>query len=428
MPANQPPPLPPDVERKWTALSLRRSPRTELIPASEIDAGTGWEPDPQFTKMYCEYMEGKRTVYATRMPLSALKCGFYRTARGGALEFHCDKPEPEDIGMVVHSIREGYRLPIFIYRNPNRADAEPYVAPDDVAVFRAYDLLEIRKVPVVSLTRPKANSGEGAYEIRTFRKPGGRTPAYVVGFQPGLCDKVPAFVHCDSPEAAIQSLQELRRRIAEAQTAVKRFHVAGKTELHYHHTLYSTLYRLDETLHAVILLLERNMWHQAVPSLRLLYETALNFYVDWLAPEQMAPFLALAAVLDNEGVRNFARTVSTIRPPGASTSVDRSIEKAIAGIFELVRNVRLKAELCPLGLRFYDNIYSFMSGMTHQDFQTVANFARTFHQPERPQLARDTIMSLLLAADVIVAMVVLRVQDDVGTIASPAEGHASVDS
>ena len=57
----------------------------------------------------------------------------------------------------------------------------------------------------------------------------------------------------------------------------------------------------------------------------------------------------------------------------------------------------------------------------------VANFAQTLEHTERPQLARETIISLLLSADVIVAMVVLRVTDDVGAVAQPTDGPADVD-
>jgi hypothetical protein len=119
--------------------------------------------------------------------------------------------------------------------------------------------------------------------------------------------------------------------------------------------------------------------------------------------------------------------LSTVERPGSEPFVDSHIEKAIARTFELVRNVRLKAELSPLGTRFYENMYSFMSRVAHQDFEMVANFAHTLEHAERPQLARETIISLLLSADVIVAMVVLRVADDVGAAAQPADGPTDVD-
>jgi hypothetical protein len=57
------------------------------------------------------------------MALSGLKCGFYRTASGGAEKFHCDQPGTEDIAGLACAIRQGYRLPIFIYRNPNASDS-----------------------------------------------------------------------------------------------------------------------------------------------------------------------------------------------------------------------------------------------------------------------------------------------------------------
>jgi hypothetical protein len=216
----------------------------------------------------------------------------------------------------------------------------------------------------------------------------------------------------------VPSLQKLRDRIARAQQKIKRFHQAGSEAYHYHHTLHSTLFRLDESLQAVILLLERNMWHQAVPLLRTLYETSLNFYLDWLAPQQMHAFFALDSVLDNEGLRQCVDSLSTFERENGTQSINKSVRNAVARTFELVRNVRQKAELSPLGVQFYKNMYSFMSRVAHQDFEVVANFAHTLERPERPRFERQTMESLLMSADVIVAKVVLRVLDDVGDVES----------
>jgi hypothetical protein len=59
-----------------------------------------------------------------------------------------------------------------------------------------------------------------------------------------------------------------------------------------------------------------------------------------------------------------------------------------------------------------------MSRVAHQDFEVVANFAHTLERPERPRFERQTMESLLMSADVIVAKVVLRVLDDVGDVES----------
>ena len=57
----------------------------------------------------------------------------------------------------------------------------------------------------------------------------------------------------------------------------------------------------------------------------------------------------------------------------------------------------------------------------------VASFASTLEDAECRQLARETIISLLLSADVMVAVVVLRVTDDLGAVSQPADGSADVD-
>lgn len=52
--------------------------------------------------------------------------------------------------------------------------------------------------------------------------------------------------------------------------------------------------------------------------------------------------------------------------------------------------------------------------MAHQDFEIVANYAHTLEREKRPELEKDTILSLIRCADLIVAKVVTRVLDDVG--------------
>jgi hypothetical protein len=79
--------------------------------------------------------------------------------------------------------------------------------------------------------------------------------------------------------------------------------------------------------------------------------------------------------------------------------------------------VRQKAQLSPLGDVFYQDVYSFLSRVAHQDFETVANYAHTLERSKRPEFDDDTLLTLLRFADLIVAKVVTRILDDVGKTA-----------
>ena len=402
------------------ALSLRRVPNTISIRRSDIlPPQRHIEHDPIFAALYREYLQGHRTVYLTRISLGRIRCGFYRESDPGQFQYFCDEPPPSDITSMTDVIRQGDRSVLYIYSNPNKGDCAQFVSPDDVAVFRAYESLGVKKVPVVLLSTPEELE-ESALGMRHFRVGKESLPAHLVSSHPGTTGSVPAFVGSQPPEKTLSSLQILRDRIADAQQRVRQFHTPAGHANHYHHTLYSTLFRLDETLRAVMLLLERDMWHQAVPLLRTLYETSLNFYLDWLAPQQMCAFFAMAAVLDSQGIREVVDYASTFERPDGTRAAHREIRSAVIRTFEIVRSVRKKAELSPLGLQFYKNMYSFMSAVTHQDFEIVANFAHTLDQRERPQFERRTMESLLMSADLIVAKVVIRILDDVSN--PPTDG------
>lgn len=68
---------------------------------------------------------------------------------------------------------------------------------------------------------------------------------------------------------------------------LKNFHGAYSACIHYHQTLFSVLYRLSEIIQAIRLLIKNSFYYQAVALLRSVYEISLDFYVDWLAPEQV---------------------------------------------------------------------------------------------------------------------------------------------
>lgn len=404
-----------DATSMLNALSLRRTWPTTNLPLDQLKSPE-WSSglDPIFQKKYSAFLEGNLTVYNTRVSLSNVRPGFYLHQRSGGFDYQCDEPPQDVVDDLAKAIREGHRPTLYLYGNVNTADPVRYLCPDDVASYRAYLSLRIEKVPATILSTHRRTWEESAIGLRCYRI-GDRNPAHIHSVEVFNPEKLPAFIS----DAALstdfeQHIPLLRSAIAQAKAAIKNFHAGPASALHYHHTLHSALARLDDTLYSILLLAREGLWYQAVPLVRVLYETSLNFYLDWLAPETMHPFLALSAVLTDAQVKQLIEEKTPKSEVRASKQAREALQRALDRTFSLVRSVQQKARLSPLGNAFYENMYSFLSAVAHQDFEVVANYAHTLQREERPEFENDTILSLIRCADFVVATVVTRVLADVG--------------
>jgi hypothetical protein len=400
------------------ALSLRRTLPTVEIRADRIKPST-WSagPDPIFTHKYLKFLKGDATLYMTRVSLEHVKPGFYCHTKTEGLEYRCDDP-PKDVVMeLARTIREGHRPSLHLYGNINESEPARYLCPDDVATYRAYTSLGMKKVPAAILNSHRRKWEESAIGLRVYPQSANDAPTHVHVVENFTPTELPGYISDGALSTDFEThVQVLRSAIEGAKLAIKEFHLSSASPLHYHHTLYSTLIRLDETLHAVRMLARERLWYQAAPLIRTLYETSLNFYLDWLVPEQMHAFFALSSVLTESHVKKFIDDSALNRKSRGSKAARAALKAALDRTFSLVRTVKRKAQLSPLGDDFYQNIYSFLSRVAHQDFEIVANYAHTLERDGRPEFNNDTMLTLIRFADLIVAKVVTRILDDIGEL------------
>lgn len=395
------------------SLSLRRDPKVRFFRLDELKLpDPPGRHDPIFHKRYVAYLEGKLSAFATRLSLARVREGFYEYVRPVGFEYRCDQPPDQAVDETRRMIRQGYRPELFVYRNVNGGDTADYVCPDDVAVHRAYRTLGIAKVPAIILGN-RQGLEESAIELRTYRLSQDQAPSHIHGFHPLPRKSVPAFVPDTSAESLASGIDRLLREVAAAKGRVKSFHTTGGLGLHYHHTLYSILYRMDEALRAIQMLVGNGMSYQAVPVLRAMYESAVNFYLDWLHPHVIHRFLSLSAAMSAAELKVFIEGEPAADGAGRGVN-DPRVSASLKRTFALVRNVRAKADMSPLGGVFYEKLYGFLSEIVHQDFQTVAAFAHTLDVEAPAELEQETISWLLRCVDIIVATVVVCISEDVG--------------
>jgi len=201
--------------------------------------------------------------------------------------------------------------------------------------------------------------------------------------------------------AAIKKLEKVARTVAEGLRA---FHLPDnpQEEIHYHHTLHSVAYRLSEGLQAISLLHSQGLTHQIRPLVRSMYELFLNFYIDWLCPEQVGPLLQTLAILKE------AADTPDIR------QLKRSMEERYRGLVDICSNAAAKGGLSPLGKAFHDNIYPRLSQIVHQDFSVTHQYATTLESGAPNSIDSKELKLLVRWLDLIVTATLTRIADDVG--------------
>jgi len=346
------------------------------------------------------------------MPLDRIKPGFWRPSNS-VFEYICDDVPDDDVRFMEDFIRLGDRSALHIYPNPNKSDPFDFVCPDDVAVHRAYESLGIRTPPVLLIGKPESLN-ESSIGIRQYKCTCNSTTAHIDGIVSVTHKTVPSILGTDRPDHAT-ALIRLIEVVESTKEKVKSFHRGGMATHHYHHTLYSVLLRAQESLNAINLLFEHGLYLNAASLVRTLYELALTFYVDWIAPTQMYRYLQLAAVMsEREWKKRCEETyLEQIRAGLSAYDAKRLKDTKMFG-FRLVSVVAEKARLFPLGLEHHKDLYSFLSDITHHDFSMTARYTATLEHGDESVFNEDAASTTIYCADLFTAAIVARVLDDVG--------------
>lgn len=399
---------------KLNAMTIRRSPKTFEIDLKKLQtpewmAGT----DHIFLDLYVKYLTGRIPGFLTRMPIDMIKEGFYLPARN--FEYLCDAPPDDVVDDAILRIQQGARPPLHLYRNSNPNDGPRFLCPDDVVSCIAYKRLNFGSVPVIVLApgnqplpfsalETKASVSDGAIDVRICGLKSREKPSNLPSILKGESSKNPS-------EDLKKLTDEIRRLIAR----LRLFHVSHLEQMHYHHMLFSALVRAQETLEAIDILIEKNLWYQALALLRVLYEIHLNFYFDWLQPETNYRYLAAATVFNAKAIARQKLSMSRdlvsqgIAPKVAEARSARAWQPVL-----FASNVAEKAKLPKIGVLFHNDIYDFLSQISHQNFEVASLHANRFEDEKFLAIDDDVKTTYLRFMDFIVSEFAVCIDEDIG--------------
>lgn len=376
------------------------------------------EDDPLFHSLYTKFLRGRISCFVTRLPLEDIRPGFYVPAEN--FRYVCDQPPEDVIDEQMQDIRRGARRPLHVYANQNSRDPVRFLCPDEVVLHIAYQRLGIQVVPAIVLSAGKDPLPYSMFEARVqagAEREGARITGIVSAAKP---TEVSTIVGKTLPDDPVEVLGHFKEALQVRIARLRLFHTMEAGQLHYHHMLFSALVRAHETLQAVELLIQQNLWYQALALLRVLYEIHLNFYFDWLQPESNYRYLAMAAVLDANGLsRERQSSAQELMGEGLSRTAAEARAALIWRPVAFASSVVDKARLPQVGILYHKQIYSFLSQVLHQDFEVASLYANRF-EDEQFLVIEDNLKSTYLRfIDIIVGEFVHCMEADIGTPPSP---------
>lgn len=390
---------------------LNRLPLTSTVPMEKIYSNREIIHDKIFSKKYLRLVKGEKQALLTRVSIKNIKNGFYERS-GSNLKSVTDAVPEHDIAYALELIRSGHRPQVYVYKNINKETPEKYIAPDDSAVYQAYETLKIEMIPVVAL-ETSIELEESAYEVRHLKLKeenlGAFLSSIVAKKDTGTAYSVLGNNISNRHE---ENLEILYKRAISLTEKVKKFHSIYIPGLHYHQTLFSILYRLSENLQAIKLLIKNEYYFQAVCLLRSIYEISLDFYVDWLAPEQIGFWLQVHSRVDRAGF-NKAMELAHAEENAKKSKI---IIDQKSYCYNLLSNIRNKASLSPLGNSFYDEVYTFCSEVVHQDFNMTEIYAVLMENPNSKTFNEKSTITLIRCLDLITAKICNRIEQDIGIV------------
>lgn len=396
-------------------LAIVRSLPTTLIPIDKIQSPDDVVTDEIFSSRYHAFLLGKAVLHETRVSLDLIRRGFWKKGQQNNWELIEDSIDPEDLQEVIGMIRLGNRPALHLYENPNKSDSKRFVCSDDVITHAAYEKLGILKVPVALMAKPR-NLEESCLSVRCFQRKGKGITALLEGVVPVFHEMVPSILGEEKLEV-IEALNALTEALSGLKGPLRSFHQSGVVTLHYHHTLYSVLFRAEECLDSMKLLISKGRILPAAALLRSLYELALVFYLDWLAPMQSHRYLQMASVASE---REWEATCELWRKEeiaeGTSPLDAKNIKDAHMRAFRLGSVVSERARIFPFGEDFHRDVYRFLSEVVHHDFSMTARYTHALDNGDDAVYSADMLNTITHLSDILVGAIVTRIRSDIGKI------------
>jgi hypothetical protein len=104
----------------------------------------------------------------------------------------------------------------------------------------------------------------------------------------------------------------------------------------------------------------------------------INFYVDWLAPENAWMELAYAANIDSRYLRALEKDLKQDFSKGRSPQRAEQLTKRTLLLARWLSVVKSKASFAPVGIALHDVYYGDLSRVQHQGFSETASHANRF--------------------------------------------------
>ncbi|HIF5693424.1 TPA: DUF5677 domain-containing protein [Vibrio parahaemolyticus] len=390
-------------------MEINRKIPTVEVSLDELIINKSVELDENFLKKYRNFLTGKLSGYFTRIQRELVKAGYYTMVDGSWSEYI----EPVENWLVEDykvKIKSGHRPFLVVIKNINKSCDKRYVCPDHVVALYAYESLGITMIPVIILDRNPVLS-ESAYLTSHHVVDGKDIGCVMYGYKPYNFTEVYSCFGSKNNSRDVLVLDTIASKCDDVLQLVKNFHYKDKNVIHYNHTTYSTVYRLKENVLAIKHLLSEGYFYQAMGLVRSVYELSIDYYLDWLAPEFMGPWLQFKSRFNKNEINKMLSKIASekVKPK----SRDIYIKKK-EYIFSFLSNVSVKAEVFPLGAKFYDDFYRYFSSIIHQDFHMTERHASLLDGIE-PNSSNDiSIEQMVVFLDVISSSVLVRVNQDYG--------------
>ncbi|WP_155623944.1 hypothetical protein [Burkholderia territorii] len=404
----------PAVQYNGGALSadnIRRTPTIHAVPLDDIHSPSyAIEPDEVFVRQYQNYIRGRTNAYYTRICEKDIFAGYYRDDAEAAPVVQSTPDEIIDARCA--QIRGGRRPTILLRENHDVADAPRFFCCDSLTALAAYRRLGFSLVPAaIFSTQVPPGLTHSAFEVSIATNLGDTSPR-VAGFRPCKVDSLLATRLDDLtfPDALVF----LEQRVENVLEKLQSFHADGYETLHYHDMLHSTLVRTRDYLSGARLLLNAGLHSQAISLYRSLYELHLNFYVDWLAPENSWMELAYAVNVDSRYLNRLSTELSESFSRGRPKQQAEQLTKRALLLARWLGIVKNKASFVPVGIGLHDVYYGYLSSVQHQDFREAANHANRFRSEDYQAVDAECQDWLRQLVNITVSETLELVESDIG--------------
>lgn len=402
------------IKTKYTndPFSLKVLPESIMVPIDKIKVSHDFEHDEIFFRKYKNYLLGKSNVYYTRISINNILPGFYKRVGNHwkHIKISCKK---YNIQALISKIRNGYRPPLHLYYNLNKESKYPFVCSDDQVAYYAYKILKISSPPVILLSSNKGLE-ESAFKYRIFNECGEEINS-LLSVETIKRETSYSLLGETLPTNINDGLEELISYLNIAINKLKSFHLNEQCELHYHHIIHAILFRARELIESINILTKNNYYIQSICLIRNLYELTLNFYIIWLSPQKNSSLFQFANTFStSEWEKAVNMIVEKLVKNSSNLDNIKKIKQSHLYEYKLANKVIEKARIHPLGEAFYNNVYSFLSEITHDCFSVNARYKNTLELGNDKIYNEDIIQRILRITDLCIANIYSPAMKDIG--------------